>query len=121
MFGPYEEMIVYRPGATISDKAAMLQRTREHLEAGTPVICDAAFSNYSNYWSMETAQQAAEFCCLPMIKAFVHAQKYESLKEVKQLVPMYEISRHFGEIEKTIQKCADGPPRKVRRKPNRSK
>lgn len=29
----------------------------------------------------------------------IHAQKYESPKVVKQLVPVYELSRHFGEIE----------------------
>ena len=49
MFGPYEEMTVYRPGTRVPDKAAMVQRTQEHLEAGTPVICEAAFSNYNNY------------------------------------------------------------------------
>ena len=53
MFGPYEEMTVYRPGTTIPDKAAMLQRTREHLAAGTPVICEAAFSNYNNYCAVD--------------------------------------------------------------------
>ena len=49
MFGPYEEMIVYLLGTTIPDKKAMLQRTQEHLEAGTAVLCEAAFSNYNNY------------------------------------------------------------------------
>ena len=53
MFGPYEEMTVYRPGTHIPDKAAMLQRTLEHLEAGTPVICEAAFSNYNNYCAVD--------------------------------------------------------------------
>ncbi len=53
MFGPYEEMTVYRSGTTIPDKAAMLQRTQEHLEAGTPVICEAAFSNYNNYCAVD--------------------------------------------------------------------
>lgn len=53
MFGPYEEMTVYRPGTTIPDKAAMLQRTQEHLEVGTPVICEAAFSNYNNYCAVD--------------------------------------------------------------------
>ncbi len=53
MFGPYEEMTVYRPGTTIPDKAAMLQRTREHLEAGTRVICEAAFCNYNNYCAVD--------------------------------------------------------------------
>ena len=53
MFGPYEEMTVYRPGTRILDKAAMLARTQEHLEAGTPVICEAAFSNYNNYCAVD--------------------------------------------------------------------
>ena len=53
MFGPYEEMTVYRPGTMIPDKAAMLQKTQEHLEAGTPVICEAAFSNYNNYCAVD--------------------------------------------------------------------
>ena len=49
MFGSYEEMTVYRPGTRIPDKQAMLARTAEHLALGTPVICEAAFSNYNNY------------------------------------------------------------------------
>ncbi len=49
MFGPYEEMTVFRPGTTVPDKAAMVRRTQEHLEAGTPVICEAAFMDYNNY------------------------------------------------------------------------
>ena len=53
MFGPYEDMTVYRPGSTVPDKAAMLQRTQEHLAAGTPVICEAAFSNYNNYCAVD--------------------------------------------------------------------
>ena len=53
MFGPYEEMTVYRPGTQIPDKAAMLRRTQEHLEAGTAVICEAAFSNYNNYCAVD--------------------------------------------------------------------
>ena len=53
MFGPYEEMTVYRPGTTIPDKKAMLARTQEHLSLGTPVICEAAFSNYNNYCAVD--------------------------------------------------------------------
>ena len=53
MFGPYEEMTVYLPGTHIPDTAAMVQRTQEHLEAGTPVICEAAFSNYNNYCAVD--------------------------------------------------------------------
>lgn len=53
MFGPYEEMTVYRPGTHIPDKKAMVQRTAEHLEAGTSVICEAAFMNYNNYCAVD--------------------------------------------------------------------
>ncbi len=53
MFGPYEEMTVYLPGKQIPDKKAMIARTQEHLAKGTPVICEAAFSNYSNYCAVD--------------------------------------------------------------------
>ena len=53
MFGPYEEMTVYLPGRRIPDKKAMIARTQEHLTKGTPVICEAAFSNYNNYCAVD--------------------------------------------------------------------
>ena len=53
MFGPYEEMTVYRPGTHIPDKKAMLARTAEHLSLGTPVLCEAAFSFYNNYCAVD--------------------------------------------------------------------
>ncbi len=53
MFGPYEEMTVYRPGTTIPDKKAMLARTQDALERGVDVICEAAFSNYNNYCAVD--------------------------------------------------------------------
>ena len=49
MFGEYEEMTVYCPGTTIPDTKAMAAKTAEHLEKGTPVICEAAFIYYNNY------------------------------------------------------------------------
>jgi hypothetical protein len=49
MFGPFEEMTVYRPGTRIPDKKKMAEKTQQHLLAGTPVICEAAFLNYNNY------------------------------------------------------------------------
>jgi len=49
MFGPFEEMTVYRKGTTIPDKKAMLANTQDALERGVEVICEAAFSNYNNY------------------------------------------------------------------------
>ena len=53
MFGPYEEMTVYRPGTEIPDKTAMVERTRERMEAGVEVLCEAAFSNYNNYCAVD--------------------------------------------------------------------
>ena len=49
MFGPYEEMTEYLPGTRIPDKKKMAANTARHLQAGTPVICEAAFFNYNNY------------------------------------------------------------------------
>ena len=53
MFGDYEEMTVYRPGTRIPDKKKMVAKTLEHLEKGTPVICEAAFINYNNYCAVD--------------------------------------------------------------------
>ena len=53
MFGPYEEMTVYRPGTHIPDKKAMLANTQDALERGVEVICEAAFSNYNNYCAVD--------------------------------------------------------------------
>ena len=53
MFGPYEEMTVYRPGTHIPDKKAMLENTARALERGVEVICEAAFCNYNNYCAVD--------------------------------------------------------------------
>ena len=53
MFGPYEEMTVYRPGTQIPDKKAMLAKTQDALLHGVRVICEAAFSNYNNYCAVD--------------------------------------------------------------------
>ena len=68
MFGPYEEMTVYRPGTRIPDKTAMLRRTQEHLEAGTPVICEAAFSNYNNYCAVDLLRKTGDGYVLYEVK-----------------------------------------------------
>ncbi len=53
MFGPYEEMTVYRPGTTVPDKKAMLANTQDAMERGVDVICEAAFCNYNNYCAVD--------------------------------------------------------------------
>ena len=60
MFGEFEEMTVYRPGSTIPDKQAMVAKTAEHLEKGTPVICEAAFSYYSNYCAVDILRKTGD-------------------------------------------------------------
>ena len=60
MFGQYEEMTVYRPGTTVPDTKAMVEKTRQHLEAGTPVICEAAFSNYNNYCAADILRKTPD-------------------------------------------------------------
>ena len=53
MFGPFEEMTVFRPGTRIPDKKAMAEKTAEHLLLGTPVIAEAAFLYYNNYCAVD--------------------------------------------------------------------
>ena len=53
MFGPFEEMTVYRPGTHIPDKKAMIANTLDAIERGVEVICEAAFSNYNNYCAVD--------------------------------------------------------------------
>ena len=53
-------MTVYLPGTTIPDKKAMVLRTAEHLEAGTEVICEAAFMNYNNYCAVDILRKTEE-------------------------------------------------------------
>ena len=60
MFGDYEEMTVYRPGTTYPDTKAMLAKTADHLALGTPVICEAAFSNYNNYCAVDILRKTAD-------------------------------------------------------------
>ncbi len=60
MFGPYEEMTIYRPGTHIPDKKAMVEKTKEHLGLGTPVICEAAFMDYNNYCALDILRKTAK-------------------------------------------------------------
>ena len=60
MFGPYEEMTIYRPGTTIPDKKKMAEKTKEHLSLGTPVICEAAFLDYNNYCAVDILKKEGD-------------------------------------------------------------
>lgn len=59
MFGEYQEMTVYRPGTKIPDKKKMVANTQRHLKLGTPVICEAAFSNYNNYCAVDILRKTS--------------------------------------------------------------
>ncbi len=60
MFGPYEEMTVYRPGTQFPDTKAMVTKTVEHLAMGTPVICEAAFVYYNNYCAVDLLRKTEQ-------------------------------------------------------------
>ncbi len=52
MFGDYVEMTAYKEDGRL-DFTAMLQRTQEHLQEGTRVLCEAAFMYYGNYCAVD--------------------------------------------------------------------
>ena len=60
MFGPYEEMTIYRPGTQFPDTKAMVAKTAEHLALGTPVICEAAFVYYNNYCAVDLLRKTEQ-------------------------------------------------------------
>ena len=60
MFGPFEEMTVYRPGTRIPDKKKMAERTARHLAMGTPVLCEAAFLDYNNYCAVDILRRTPD-------------------------------------------------------------
>lgn len=59
MFGDYEEMTVYQPGTSYPDTKAMAAKTLEHLDKGTPVICEAAFIYYNNYCALDILRKTS--------------------------------------------------------------
>ena len=82
MFGPFEEMTVFRPGTRIPDKKKMAEKTLLHLQAGTPVICEAAFLNYNNYCAADILRKTG---------------KGYDLYEVKNAPEVRELSAEPGE------------------------
>jgi hypothetical protein len=51
LFGDYVEVTAY-DGEKL-DLGKMIENTRIEMEKGTPVICEAAFSNYNNYCAVD--------------------------------------------------------------------
>ena len=60
MFGPYEEMTVYRPGTTIPDTAAMLARTAEHLACAVDILRKTS-AGYDIYEVKNTSELSEQF------------------------------------------------------------
>ncbi len=52
MFGPYVEVTTLKENGWL-DYSAMIEKTKECLENGTDVICEASFSNYGNYCAVD--------------------------------------------------------------------
>ncbi len=52
LFGPYVDVTALKENGDL-DLARMIENTKREMEAGTPVICEAAFSNYNNYCAVD--------------------------------------------------------------------
>ena len=52
LFGPYVNVTAYKEGDKL-DLPQMIRNTEEEMAKGTPVICEAAFSNYNNYCAVD--------------------------------------------------------------------
>lgn len=52
IFGEFVETTCYKPDGSL-DYKAMLQKTKECLDLGIGVICEAAFSSYGNYCAVD--------------------------------------------------------------------
>ena len=52
IFGDFVETTSYKPDGTL-DYKAMLQKTKDCLDTGVGVICEAAFSVYGNYCAVD--------------------------------------------------------------------
>ncbi len=52
MFGEFVETTCFKPDGRL-DYTQMIKNTKEYLENGEPVICEAAFSFYGNYCAVD--------------------------------------------------------------------
>ena len=67
MFGPYTEVQEYYPGTKHPDKVRMAAKTRELIENGTKIICEAAFMDENgNYCAVDILRWDDESSCYDM-------------------------------------------------------
>ena len=59
MFGPFTEVTTYLESGRL-DYNAMIQKTKQCIENGTQVICEAAFSWYGNYCAVDILRKAED-------------------------------------------------------------
>ena len=67
IFGPYVEVKEYYPGTARPNKKEMVRKTRELVECGTEVICEAAFADEDgNYCAADILRWDRERGCYDM-------------------------------------------------------
>ena len=67
IFGPFTETTAYRDDGRLNF-AAMLEKTRELLENGEDVVCEAAFSWYGNYCAADILKKEEKGYALYEVK-----------------------------------------------------
>lgn len=67
IFGEFVETTIFREDGRLHF-AAMLEKTKELLDSGTPVICEAAFSWYGNYCAADILRKEGNGYALYEVK-----------------------------------------------------
>lgn len=80
IFGPFTETTVYRDDGRLNF-AAMLERTRELLENGEDVVCEAAFSWYGNYCAADILKKEGNGYALYEVKN-AHSAREEFIADL---------------------------------------
>ena len=74
IFGEYTETTTYREDGRLYF-SAMLEKTKECLENGTPVICEASFTWYGNFCAADILRKEGEGYTLYEVKNTYSARK----------------------------------------------
>ncbi|MBQ8291030.1 MAG: hypothetical protein IJX88_00780 [Clostridia bacterium] len=74
IFGEYVETTTLKEDGRL-DYAAMLEKTKTLLQAGTPVICEGAFSWYGNYCAADILKKDGEKYALYEVKNTTEIRK----------------------------------------------
>lgn len=80
LFGDFVEVTAYKDagnGDRALDLGAMISRTKEEMEKGTPVICEASFGKDGNFCSVDILKQEAGGWAIYEVKSSTHPEKPE--------------------------------------------